>query len=37
MYAVHGMVKQLATYEKAPEQVVTTPELYVIDFEAKLD
>ncbi|MBK9507171.1 MAG: GNAT family N-acetyltransferase [Chitinophagales bacterium] len=34
MYAVHGMVKQLATYEKAPEQVVTTPELYVIDFEA---
>lgn len=34
MYAVHGMVKQLATYEKAPEEVITTPELYIVDFEA---
>lgn len=33
MYAVHALVKELAVYERSPEQVATTPERYVIDFE----
>ncbi len=33
MYAVHGLVQQLAVYEKAAEEVITTAGDYVRDFE----
>lgn len=32
MEKIHGLVYQLAVYERAPEEVITTPELYKKDF-----
>lgn len=32
MSALHALVYELAVYEKAPEEVVTTPEEYTRDF-----
>jgi len=32
---VHGLVKQLAVYERAPHDVITTPEMYATDFADK--
>jgi GNAT superfamily N-acetyltransferase len=32
MRAIHGLVYQLAVYEREPEAVVTTPEEYLEDF-----
>ncbi len=34
MPAVHALVYELAVYEKAPEEVITTPEEYRRDFQA---
>ena len=33
MPAIHALVYELAVYEKAPEAVVTTPEVYLKDFQ----
>ncbi len=35
MTAVHALVQELAFYEKAPQEVVTTPQQYVQDFRDK--
>ncbi len=35
MTAVHALVQELAFYEKAPHEVVTTPQQYVQDFRDK--
>ncbi len=32
MPAIHALVRELAEYERAPEAVVTTPEIYLEDF-----
>jgi GNAT superfamily N-acetyltransferase len=34
MEAMHALVYELAVYEKAPEEVYTSPEEYATDFEA---
>ncbi len=34
MQAVHNLVKQLAEYERAPAEVITTPEIYASDLAA---
>ena len=34
MKAVHALVKQLAEFERAPEEVITTSELYEADLSA---
>ena len=30
--AIHALVRELAEYEREPEAVVTTPEIYLEDF-----
>lgn len=32
--AIHQLVYDLAVYEKSPQEVVTTPQMYLADFEA---